>query len=87
MDKHFDKTSNYKDHKLNFDDFRSEKYFFGSAESSQKIKSLCPDCLIDLSDYKIAGIGNLDEDHTFDIVVINQEGIITVISDDLKEDK
>jgi len=87
MESAFDKTSNYKENSVVYEQFRTEKYYFGDIDRVPKVKEFCSNCVINPGDYLIAGIANLDDDPEMDVITINEEGVISVLSDDIAESK
>ncbi len=48
-------------------------YQYGTAESSEIVKKLCPDCHMNLKSFKLAIFANLDEDPDLDVFLISSE--------------
>lgn len=84
MDDHFLATGMYNNYPGDFPKIEVPKYKIGVAETAGQIREFCPDCSIGMTNFKIAAVGNIDDDDDVDVIIINDEGTIDNIINDLK---
>lgn len=76
---------------LNLDDLEYDQYpgryiiTTITSDSNPETIKLCPDCTLGEQKFKIMAIGNIDDDTTVDVWVIDQEKLITHLVNDLAD--
>ena len=66
------------------DDFKP-RYRLATVDTEPLLEKYCPDCQVNEQNYKVAAIGNIDDDSGLDIMVIDEKRQMKLILDDLKD--